>query len=158
MRLEHRVVTYTTEHAWSGSTNLQMVLADLCSVEHCVEASDFIDLHRGHLENFGSLVHGWERQEVVILLLGNEQDWDAGRGFIVVWVLRQQRLNRGVALLRELEGTLLKVVLCIAMVCKGTKVLALEGSHESWLQKFLRLRTSKFIEHHLGQHVCLLLL
>lgn len=68
--------TYTAEHARSGSANLQMVLADLGSVEHGVEGSDFINLHWGHLEDLGGLVHGRKGQEVIVLLLCNEQDRD----------------------------------------------------------------------------------
>ena len=50
--------TYTTNHAWGRAADLQMVLADLSTVEHSVEASHFVNLHRGHLEDLGSFVHG----------------------------------------------------------------------------------------------------
>lgn len=70
------ITTYTSEHAWSCSTNLQVILANLCSVEHRVKRSDFINLHRGHLQNLGDLVHRGKCQEVIVLLLSNEQDRD----------------------------------------------------------------------------------
>ena len=65
--------TYTAEHARSGAANLQVVLADLGSVEHGVESGDFVNLHRGHLEDLGGFVHSRQGQEVVVLLLRNEE-------------------------------------------------------------------------------------
>ena len=50
--------TYTTNHTWGRAADLQMVLADSSTVEHRVEACDFVDLHWGHLEDLGSFVHG----------------------------------------------------------------------------------------------------
>ena len=67
--------TYSSNHAWGGSADLKVVLADSGSVEHREERGDLIDLHWGHLENLGSLVHGRQSQEVVVLLLSKEQYW-----------------------------------------------------------------------------------
>ena len=120
--------TYTAEHARSGAANLQVVLADLGSVEHGVEGGDFVDLHGGHLEDLGGLVHGREGQEVVVLLLCNEQDGDDCGRLVVVGVLGQELLNGSVALSRELEGRLLQVVLRVAMVRKRAKAKSLRRS------------------------------
>ena len=56
-----------------------MVLADLSSVKHSVERSNFVHLHGGHFEGLGDFVHSGECQEVVVLLLGDEKGRDAGR-------------------------------------------------------------------------------
>jgi len=42
-------VLSSSEHARSGSTDLEVVLADLSSVEHGVETGYFIHLHGSHL-------------------------------------------------------------------------------------------------------------
>lgn len=60
-----------------------MILTNPGSVEHGVERSDFIDLHGLHVEDFGDFVHGGEGQEVIVLLLRNEESWDACRLLIV---------------------------------------------------------------------------
>lgn len=52
------MITYTSEHARSGSAYLQMILADLATIEHSVETGNLINLHGGHVQNFGNLVHG----------------------------------------------------------------------------------------------------
>ena len=44
-----RLITYTSEHAGSSATHLEVVLAELDSVEHSVETSYLVDLHGGHL-------------------------------------------------------------------------------------------------------------
>ncbi len=117
-----------------------MVLANLGSVEHRVEAGDLVNLHGRHLEDLSSLMHGRERQEVVVLLLSDEQDGDASRGLIVVGVLGQQVLDGSIALISELEGTLIQVVLSVAMVGEGAEVVALSGSKEARLEELLGLR------------------
>ena len=44
-----RSITYTSEHAGSSTTHLEVVLAELGSVEHSVETSYLVDLHGSHL-------------------------------------------------------------------------------------------------------------
>ena len=107
-----------------------MVLANLCSVEHGVEGGDLVDLHGGHLEDLGSLVHGGKREEVIVLLLSDEQDWDDGRGLVVVGVLGKELLNGCVAFSSELKRCLLLVVFSVTMVCKRTEAESLRSSHQ----------------------------
>ena len=80
--------TYASEHAWGSAADLEMVLADLGSVEHGVEGGDLVDLHVGHFEDLGSLVHGAQRQEVVVLLLGSNggRGHDSTDGVRFVWI------------------------------------------------------------------------
>ena len=68
--------TYASEHAGGRATHLQVVLADLRPVEHRVEGSDLVDLHGGHFEDLGGLVHGRQSQKVVVLLLSDEKNGD----------------------------------------------------------------------------------
>ena len=98
-----------------------MILADLRSVEHRVERSDFINLHGGHFKDLGSLVHGGQGQEVVVLFLGNEQDWNDSRRLVVVWILGQELVNGCIALLAELKWRLFQVVLSVSVVGEGTE-------------------------------------
>jgi len=65
--------TYTSKHTRSCTTDLKMVLSNFCSVEHCIERSDFIDLHGCHVKNLGHFIHCRESQEVAILLLSYEE-------------------------------------------------------------------------------------
>ena len=116
---------------------MQVVLANLCSVEHGVEAGHFVDLHWGHLENLGGLVHGRECQEVVVLLLSDEQDWDAGRRLVVVWVLGEELLDGSVAFLRELKWTFIQVVFCVAVVSEGAEVVALHWGNKARLKQLV---------------------
>ena len=87
--MHQMMFTYTTKEAGRGSADLQVILADLRPVEHRVEGGDLVHLHWRHLKHLGCLVHGTERQEVVVLLLSDEQDRDAGRGLVVVGVLSE---------------------------------------------------------------------
>lgn len=113
--------TYATEHAWGSSANLQVVFANLGSVEHGVESSHFIDLHWGHFQDLGSFVHGGQSQEVVVLLLGDEKDWDDSRRLVVIWELSEELLNGGVRSLSELERRFFQVVFCVSVVSESTK-------------------------------------
>lgn len=113
--------TYTANHAWSGTADLKMILADLRPIEHRVERCDFIDLHWRHLEHFGNLVHGRQRQEVIVLLLGNEKHRDDTTGLVVIWVLFEQRIDCSVGFLSEFKWRLFTVILGISMVSKRTK-------------------------------------
>ena len=85
--------TYTANHARSGAADLQVVLADLGSVEHRVERGDFVDLHRCHFEHLGHLVHRGECKEVIVLFLRDKQHWDHAARFVVVWVPLKKGLN-----------------------------------------------------------------
>lgn len=93
-----------------------MILAHLGPIEHGVEGSDLVDLHGSHVEDLGDFVHGGEGQEVVVLLLGNEQDRDAGRLFVVGRVLLEELIDLLVVLRGELEWSLLIVVLRVTMI------------------------------------------
>ena len=88
--------TYTANHARSGAADLQVVLAHLGAVEHRVERGDFVDLHRGHLENFRHFVHSGECEEVIVLLLRDKQHWDDAARFVVFGVPLEQGINRSV--------------------------------------------------------------
>jgi len=99
----HKLKTYTSEHTRSCTANLQMVLSNFSSVEHCVERCDLVDLHGCHLKNFGNFIHSRECQEVVVLLLSNEKGWNHSRGLIITWVLLDQNLNSIETCLSEFE-------------------------------------------------------
>lgn len=88
--------TYTANHAWSGAADLQVVLAHLGAVEHRVERGDFVDLHRGHLEDLCHFVHCGQSEEVIVLLLRDKQHWDDAARFVVVGVPLEQGINRSV--------------------------------------------------------------
>ena len=60
-----------------------MILAHLGTVEHRIKAGDLVDLHRCHFQNFGNFVHGGESQEVGVLFLSYEQEWDDCGVFVV---------------------------------------------------------------------------
>lgn len=125
--------TYTAEHARGGAADLQVVLANLRSVEHGVERGNLVDLHWGHFEDLRRLVHGGQSQKVVVLLLSNEQYRDASRGLVVSGVLVENSVNSGVRLLTELEGTLLEVVFSVSVVGEGAEAELLGGhGHGCW--------------------------
>ena len=79
--------TYAAKETGCGSTDLQVILSDLRPVEHRVEGGDLVHLHRRHLQHLRCLVHGTQRQKVVVLLLSDEQDWNDSRRLVVVGVL-----------------------------------------------------------------------
>ena len=158
--------TYTSEEARGGATDLQMVLANLCPVEHGVERGDFIDLHGGHLEDLGSLVHSRQSQEVVVLLLGDEKHGDHGAALVVVRVLVKELLDSCVRLVVELEWRLLQVVCGVTMVrerTKGTLLCCseLSGHAELGLASCMHSSGRAAESHKLGQHflqwICLLM-
>ena len=88
--------TYTANHAGGSAANLEVILAELCAVEHRVEGSDFVHLHRSHLEDLGDLVHSGKSKEVIVLLLSDKQDGDDAAGLVVVRVLGEKSLNGSV--------------------------------------------------------------
>ncbi len=98
-----------------------MVLADLRSIEHSVERGNLIDLHGGHLEDLGDLVHSRQSQEVIVLLLSDEKSGDHAAGLVVVGVLGLELFNGGVAFLGELKGALFEVIFGISMVREGAE-------------------------------------
>ena len=91
--MEWEYCTYTTDHARGGSAHLKVILANLCTVEHGVERSDFVHLHGSHLEDLGDFVHGSESKEVIVLLLSDKQDGNAATRLVVVWVLSEKSFN-----------------------------------------------------------------
>ena len=84
---KRRYRTYTTDHAWSCAAYLEMVLSNSGSIEHSVESSYLIHLHRSHLQHFGDFVHRSEGKEVIVLLLSDEKCWNHSAAFIIVGVL-----------------------------------------------------------------------
>jgi len=112
-------ISRSTEHARGGTAHLQVVLADLGTVEHGVERCDFIHLHGRHVENLGDLVHCREGEEVVVLLLSDEESRDASGLLVVRGVLVEQILDLSVVLRGELEGSIVIIVLGVSVVRKG---------------------------------------
>ncbi len=115
------VCTYASEHARGCATDLQVVLANLRSVEHSVERGNLIDLHRGHLEDLGDLVHSRQSQEVIVLFLSDKKSGDHAAGLVVVGVLGLELFNGGVAFLGELKGALFEVIFGISMGREGAE-------------------------------------
>jgi len=74
----------TPDHAWSGGAELDVMSADLLSIEHGVERCYLEDLHGLHFQNLGNLVHGGECQEVIVLFLSDEKYWDDGTVLVVI--------------------------------------------------------------------------
>ena len=93
-----------------------MILADLSAVEHGIERCDFIDLHWCHVEDLSDFVHCRECQKVLILLLCDEEYWDACRLLVVGWVLLKDSIDLCVVFLSEFEGCILVVVLGVSVV------------------------------------------
>ena len=117
--------TYSTDHAWGCPADLEVVLANFSAVEHRVEAGNFVDLHRGHIEDLCSFVHGGQGQKVVVLLLSDEEHRNDCRRLVIVGVPGQELLDGSVRLLSKFEWSLIQVVFSVSMVRKSTKVVAL---------------------------------
>ena len=120
-----REITYSTDHAWGCPADLQVVLADSSTIEHRVEAGNFVDLHWGHIEDLCSFVHGGQGQKVVVLLLRDEEHGNDCRRLVIVGVPGQERLDGSVRLLSKFEWSLIQVVFRVSMVRKSAKVVAL---------------------------------
>ena len=69
-------LAYSSDHARCCTAELDVVLTRLSAIEHRVEGSDLVHLHGLHLQDLRHLVHGRQSQEVVVLLLSDEQDWN----------------------------------------------------------------------------------
>ena len=142
--------TYTSDHAGGGSAHLKMILANLGSVEHSEETGDFVDLHRGHLQDLGCLVHRSEGQEVVVLLLRDEKRGNHTRRLVVIRVLGHEGLDGSVRLLSEFEGGLVKVILSVSMVGEGREGSLLSSCTHDGNSSALR---DSHLAHHFGKHV-----
>lgn len=57
-----------TKHAWCSRADLYEELSDGVSVEHGVEGCDFVDTHRGHVEEARDFVHDGNGCEAVLTL------------------------------------------------------------------------------------------
>lgn len=114
-------LSYTSEHAWSSSAYLQVVLSNSGPVEHSIETGDFVHLHGNHLKNLGHFVHGGQGEEVVVLFLSHHEEGDAGGVLVVGRVLSQDLPNLLIVLWSELKWSLVSVVLSISVVHKSTK-------------------------------------
>ena len=64
---------------------MDVMSADLLSIEHGVERCNLEDLHGLHFQYLGYLVHSGECQEVIVLFLSNKKDWIDGTVFVVIW-------------------------------------------------------------------------
>lgn len=98
---------------------LEMESADRRSVVHCVEGSNLIDSHRGHLQDPSNLVHDADTREAMLPLSKIEKRHH--RRFLVLWGvafedLIDQLLVEGV----ELERDLGVVVRSVSMLPKKT--------------------------------------
>jgi hypothetical protein len=76
MKMKKLNDTYTSKHAWSCTTDLKMILANLSSIEHSIETGNFINLHWNHIQDLGNLVHCSKSEEVSVLLLSDHENWD----------------------------------------------------------------------------------
>jgi hypothetical protein len=86
-----------------------MKLADRRAVVHGVEASDFVDTHRRHLEHAGDLVHDANAGEAVLSLAKVEQRHD-GSLLVLGGIALEDLGDDGLIFFVELEGNIGVVV------------------------------------------------
>jgi hypothetical protein len=139
--------TYTAKHARRRAADLEVVLADFGSVEHCVEGRNLVHLHRSHLQHFRCLVHRRQSQKVIVLFLGDKEGRDHSRRLVVVWVLGEELLNGCVAFRSELKRRFLEVVLSVAMVGESAEREALGCEQRALLEGNL-LQLLQLGHHH----------
>jgi hypothetical protein len=72
-----------TELTRSGSAELQVEFAHWDPVEHGVETGSLEHIDFRNLHYFGYFPHGAQTEEIVILFLGQHQEGDATRPFVV---------------------------------------------------------------------------
>ena len=71
-------VSNTSDHARGRATELNVILTKSGPVEHGIERGNLVDLHGFHFQNLSDFVHCRKCQEIVVLLLSDEQDWNNG--------------------------------------------------------------------------------
>jgi hypothetical protein len=77
--------------------------ADRFAVVHCVEGCDFVDAHRGHLEEAGDLIHNADAG-VAMLTLTKVQEGHDSSLLVLRGITGEDLLDELVVLLGELEG------------------------------------------------------
>lgn len=77
--------------------------ADRFAVVHCVESCDFVDAHRGHLEEAGDLIHNADAG-VAMLTLTKVQEGHDSSLLVLRGITGEDLLDELVVLLGELEG------------------------------------------------------
>jgi hypothetical protein len=130
----------TTELAWSGTTQLEMIFTNRSAVEHGVESSHLIYTHWRHIKCLCNLVHGSQRYPVVILFLYQVQQRHYSTLFVVGRIFLQQFFNFLLVLSSELEFAISWVVFRYTMLnnimtttynCSSTQVTSLDELKET---------------------------
>lgn len=117
-RLDDGVGAAAAELAGGRCAGLNEEFADGRAVVHGVEGGDFVDAHRGHLEDAGHLVHDADRGESVLTLAKVEDGHDGGL-LVLGRVALEELGDDGLILRGELEGNLDIVVGRVAVHLKG---------------------------------------
>ena len=92
-----------------------MEFANLFPIEHGVETCSFIDVNILDFQDFGNFFHGWEGEEVVVLLLGKHEQRDGAWSFIVCWEFGKNVVYFLVIFGSEIEGHGVSVFVWISM-------------------------------------------
>lgn len=77
--------------------------ADRFAVVHCVEGCDFVDAHRGHLEEASDLIHNADAGETMLTLTEVQEGHDSSL-LVLRGVTGEDLFDELVVLLGELEG------------------------------------------------------
>lgn len=104
-----------------------MELAHGCSVVHGVKGRNFVDSHRGHLEQSGDLVHDANASETVLSLAEIEQR-HAGGLLVLRGVSLEDLGNDGLIFRVELEGDIGVVVWGISVLENSVRHLSMRCS------------------------------
>mmetsp|Transcript_4517 Transcript_4517/g.9338 ORF Transcript_4517/g.9338 Transcript_4517/m.9338 type:complete len:244 (+) Transcript_4517:559-1290(+) len=107
-------------HARGCTTYLDVVLTDLIPVVHCVESGHLIHTHGSHTRDLSNLVHGADRQPL-ILVLGKPKKGHDGRLLTSLRVLCNNLLHSLVVLGREIERCVGVIILCVVVHKDGIR-------------------------------------
>jgi hypothetical protein len=101
-QLRSHIFTMRNDAAYRRA-KLNKVFANRLTVVHCVEGCDFVDAHRGHLEDSSDFIHDADACEAVLTLAEVQQRHD-GCLLVLRGVAGDDFLDELFVLFGELEG------------------------------------------------------
>ena len=110
-----------TKGATYGSAKLDKVLANRLTVVHGVKGCDFVDTHRGHLQEPGDLVHDTDACVTVLALAQIQQGHDS-RLLVLGRIALEDLIDKFEVLLGELERKARVVGGLVAVLERETNV------------------------------------
>lgn len=119
--VDNLVGTATSEHARRRRANLDEMLAYGFAVEHGVKSGDFVHSHGRHFEQFRDVIHDADRAPVLVLVLGNLEQRNDGRLFVLRRVTRDDFFGELLVLGIQFERDLYSMSGC----CSVTRIHAL---------------------------------